>query len=101
MKWMRFLSLAAACAGLMLTACSSTEEDLCDDKCACEGCSDFQYNDCLADYDNDERNAEFWGCEDFYEEWIDCRDATWICRGADFDTACGLERERYRNCVRD
>ena len=101
MKCMRFLGVALACSALVLLGCNSAEENLCDDKCECEGCSDLDYDRCLAGYDEDERQAEFWGCEDFYDDWFDCRDATWYCRGADFESGRGVERERFKNCTRD
>ncbi len=79
--------------------CTSTEADLCDYKCECEGCSARDYDNCLNDYDRDARDAEFRGCEDFYDEWVACQEATWICRGRDFDTSCGRERDRFKNCI--
>jgi len=82
----------------MLPACSTAEEDLCDAKCECEGCSDVGYDACLFDRDEDFREADFRGCGELYDELIDCENATGVCRGADFDSACGPEKERLKNC---
>ena len=80
-------------------ACTSAEEDLCDLKCECEYCSDWEYDRCVADYDESLRRAEAYGCEDYYDMWIDCRVDTAYCAGRDWDDRCGFERDRYRACV--
>jgi len=97
----RLLLLAiTVCAALSAAGCSSTEESLCDDKCDCEGCSDWQYDDCVHSYDNVYRDADYEGCLDLYDQWIECQDDTWWCSGHDFETSCGHERDRLNDCTK-
>ncbi len=96
MQWIGALFLLG-----MLPACSSVEEDLCDAKCECQGCNENDYRNCLNDHDEDLRAADYRGCLDLYDAWIDCQDATAVCRGADWDTSCGHEHERLKNCTKD
>jgi len=100
MKW-RTLLCSALVAALALTGCSTLEEDLCDEECDCEGCSDYMYEDCVNSYDRELRDAEYWGCEDLYDSWLDCRDATWYCDEYHrvFETNCGHERQRLNDCT--
>lgn len=93
------LFLFALAAAIAAPGCSSSESYLCDVECDCKGCSARDYDNCLADYDRDARDAEFRGCEDYYDELVVCREETWRCRGSDFDTSCNVERDRFRNCV--
>lgn len=94
------LFLALCCLPSLVTvACTSAEEDLCDAKCDCEGCSDRDYDNCVFDREDDEIVADRRGCLDLYDEYVVCQLDTWRCRGADFDTSCGPERDRYRNCI--
>lgn len=95
----RFIALGIFVSSAGLAGCKSQEEKLCDDKCDCELCSDYQYDVCVYDLDNEQREAEFWGCEDYYDEYIDCQRATWRCEGFDFETSCGPERERFHDCT--
>ena len=81
-------------------ACTTSEEDICDIECDCEGCSNRDYDNCVRSYDNDFFDAERNGCLDLYDELLDCRHQTWTCRGSDFDTRCGTERDRLNNCIR-
>jgi hypothetical protein len=85
----------------MLPACSSAEEDLCDLKCECEGCNEVGYEVCLNEHDEDFRRADFRGCGELYDDLIACEDQTGVCRGADWDTACGPEKDRFKNCTDD
>jgi hypothetical protein len=85
----------------MVSACSTVEEDLCDAKCECEGCNDVSYDICVNEHDEDFRNADFRGCLDLYDDWIDCQDETGVCKGADWDTSCGPEHDRFKNCTKD
>jgi hypothetical protein len=90
----------ALVTGMVAVAACDDEEDLCDARCECEGCSPSQYDDCVYSYDRDARNAEFYRCEDYYDMWIECQHDTYICAGRDFETRCGWERDRFNDCVR-
>lgn len=84
---------------LAFPGCRTDGEAVCDDKCDCEGCSDRMYDDCYIDALNKEREAEDKGCLDFYDDLKACEYDTGICKaGAEWDTACKTEKERYDNC---
>ncbi len=92
-------TLILICASLSLVGCSTTEEDLCDAKCDCEYCSDREYDTCVSNYDHEYRDADYEGCLDLYDEWIDCQDSTWWCSGGHFETSCGHEKNRLKDCT--
>jgi hypothetical protein len=96
-RWFAFALLA----GLTMTnACDDDEDDLCEAKCECQGCSARQYDDCLYDYENKARSAEFRNCYDFYDAWLACQADTHYCRnGHDFEDSCGPERHRLDDCI--
>ncbi len=99
---MRATLLSLALFALPFThavGCTSLEEDVCDARCDCRGCSDRDYDNCLDDYDRDFRSADNQGCPDLYDELVTCQQQTYVCRGTDFDTSCGNERERLKNCI--
>lgn len=79
--------------------CQSDAEAVCDLKCDCEGCSSFQLDDCYDNAGDDERNADFYGCLDYYDDLKACEYDTGYCKGGfDWDTNCKVEKERYDNC---
>ena len=92
--WIAFLLAAIATAG-----CGPLEEDLCDFKCDCEGCSDREYDDCVDHYDDDFRRADNSGCPELYDDWLACQDETGRCDGSDWEDSCKSEHERYKDCV--
>ena len=92
----------AATIGLFMLAlpgCRTDAEAVCDDECACEGCSDSELDSCYLDEINKESEADSKGCLDFYDDLKACEYDTGICKGGnDFETACKTEKERYDNC---
>lgn len=84
----------------ILPSCSSVEEDICDAKCDCEGCSDASYDLCLSEQDSDFREADFRGCIDLYDDLAACEDQTGVCKGAHWETSCGPEKDRFKNCTK-
>jgi len=92
-------ALLALSAPVAITGCGPSAASLCDAKCDCEGCSAHDYDQCRLDADYDEDVAARRGCLDYYDDYIACQDATWICRGADWETSCKPERDRWKKCV--
>jgi hypothetical protein len=91
---MLVLSLAA------LTGCGYSEADHCDDKCACEGCSDVEYDDCIDDADDFERGVEEQGCGEFHDEYLACIDDEFACNGGVVDEdGCEIKYLRVFECV--
>jgi hypothetical protein len=52
------------------------------------------------EHDADFRAADYRGCVDLYDELLDCEDETGVCRGADWESACGPEKDRFKNCAK-
>ena len=94
------VALVLVSAGLLLpVACAGDADNFCDAKCSCEGCSDFDYDRCLRDFDFNADTADRRGCFDFYDAYVACVEDFAICRGGHFDDGCGPERKRWRDCV--
>jgi hypothetical protein len=95
-----FVALSSV-ASLALTGCPSSVDALCDARCDCEGCSDYQYDTCLNDADADAARADRLGCADLFDEYAACVDDTGVCHGAEWDTSCGAEHDRLKRCTGD
>lgn len=81
-----------------LPACSTDAEALCELKCDCEGCSPSQLDDCYYKADNEARDADRWGCLDYWDDLQACEYDTARCDGSDLKTSCGPEKDRWNNC---
>lgn len=90
------LVLAAALAAV---GCGALEEDLCDARAECERWGDRDYENCVYDYEDVYRDADRRGCLDEYDDWLACQDDTYDCRGGDWDTNCGPERDDLQRCL--
>jgi hypothetical protein len=93
------LSLALFTLAGVAPSCGSGRGAYCDAKCDCEGCSAVGYDDCLAHDDDDYRSSDVNGCLDYYDELAACQEATAVCVGAHFETKCGPEHDRWKNCM--
>jgi hypothetical protein len=96
MRVLRFLGRVST-HGLMMgllvlaTGCGTSIEDLCDDLCECEGCSDAQYDACVREGEAAEEMADQLGCGDEFEDYVDCLGDSFTCDDGDADTEgqCG------------
>ena len=82
-----------------LASCTPGPEDLCDSRCDCEGCSAREYDECVDDWYDDEEKAADRRCLPEFDDYHECRDSTWVCRGDDWETDCRPERDRLRRCL--
>lgn len=84
-----------------LAGCGTSGTDLCDDKCACEGCSNATFDGCVDEEDDRLKRAEERGCVNLYDESVACRLEELECSGshAHYD-GCGTEEERLHNCIK-
>jgi hypothetical protein len=72
--------MAALIGGAMwLAGCGTSPEDLCDSICDCRGCSDREFDDCVRSYEAGAELAERYGCEDDYDDYLDCVDDSLEC----------------------
>jgi hypothetical protein len=92
--------LLLAALGLAPAACRSSAESVCDSKCECEYCTDWEYDDCVRSYERWESDADYWECDDIYDAWMDCIEDSWWCDRGDFETHCGHIRDDLEHCTR-
>ena len=90
-----------ALAGGGLAACGGSAGALCDEFCECEGCSDSEYDECVDELEDDEREADNEGCLDQYDDLLACYDDEAECRDGDhFDAdGCGPEQKNLNECL--
>ena len=76
------LTSALALALSVGAGCNSRAESLCNDICDCEGCSDTQYESCVDDADDLEREIVDEGCGDELDVYYDCIVSEQECNGS-------------------
>lgn len=83
-----------------LPGCGPSISSMCDDICECEGCSDDELDDCIDEGEDLEREVENEGCEDQFDDYLDCASEELECHDsrASFD-GCGSELESLGNCL--
>src|SRR3954447_20428490 len=84
---------------LLVCGCPWKEGSLCNAKCDCELCSDSQHDQCRANLDADSAFADRLGCTALYDHLVDCQNQTGFCRGVDWETSCGPEKDAYKRCT--
>ena len=96
----KLLFLIASTFALGLAGCGYGPGDLCDDACDCQGCSDHDYEECVDNGEDLERDVEREGCEDEYDELYACLEETGECRhDDDWETDCGDEQSDLAQCL--
>ena len=91
-----FVVLVAA--ALAACGCGSAAS-LCDDFCDCQGCSDTERDDCVDDIEDAEKRAEEAGCEQQFDELVDCMDDQLECRDGRVDAdGCESETKDLSEC---
>lgn len=58
--------------GALSVGCGGAASDYCDQVCDCEGCSDKDYDKCVADFEYMEDVAEAYDCSDDFDSAVDC-----------------------------
>jgi hypothetical protein len=78
------------CSATVLTGCGTSVADLCDEMCDCEDCSDADYDECVAQGEEIEEDAEKVGCGDEFADYVDCIVDSASCEDGRFraDTDC-------------
>ncbi|MEO5727689.1 MAG: hypothetical protein ABI134_24135 [Byssovorax sp.] len=101
----RFISLKAivttgflALAGFTIVDCGNAVA-VCDMKCDCEKCETSAYNACLATGESDRHTAIESGCNDALDDLEACQVATGVCKGPDFATDCGPQKDGWKKCT--
>ncbi len=80
--------------------CGPAASDICDLKCECEGCSEAERDDCIADIEATVTLAESKGCSDQYSAWLVCVESEAECRSGEEFTwdGCDIEEDALAEC---
>lgn len=97
--WSSLVIAVVVFGGAAASGCGPSPGALCDMRCQCEGCSQAEFNACVAEGDALGQEADFRGCGAEYADYLACADATAYCRGHDFETSCGPEKDVWKHCV--
>ena len=87
------MRIAVATLALFVSACGPSVDDVCDK--LSDDCDMFPYGACLDDGERLESRAESSGCEDQFEDYLDCIDdevCEWLSR-------CDYERDALVACT--
>ena len=87
-----------ALAGFTVIDCGNVIA-VCDKKCDCETCETSAYNACLATGESDQHTALEAGCTSELDDLQSCQAATGVCKGAEFETDCNTQKDRWKACV--
>jgi hypothetical protein len=91
-----------AIALISTTSCGFGPGDACDDYCDCQGCSDRDYDECVDQLEDVERDADYRGCNDEYDDLLGCVGDTGYCsHGDNYRYDCDPEASRLDRCLRD
>jgi hypothetical protein len=86
-------------AAVAVVGCGSSASSLCSDVCDCEGCSEAEQEDCVDEIEDAEKRAEDAGCEQQFDELVDCMDDQLECRDGQVDAdGCESETEDLAEC---
>lgn len=86
---------------MALSGCGYSGADLCDDTCDCKGCSNVEYDNCVDDANDFERQVDKEGCYDFYDDYMACSKDEFACQAGKVDLdGCEQEQARLFNCLK-
>ncbi|MCC6522756.1 MAG: hypothetical protein IT373_08860 [Polyangiaceae bacterium] len=90
--------------GLLLPIGCKTYGDFCEARMDCEVGNDADVDACLVEIETDEERADIYGCSEWFDDYIACREAQSTCEaGNHYSTGnrCEREDEHYQACLRD
>ena len=98
--WLLATSVLGLGMGVFASGCSVSAQEICDIKCNCEGCSQEQHDDCVADVNATVTKAESLECSTQYSNWLSCVEQEAECRnGATFAwDGCEIEEDALNEC---
>jgi hypothetical protein len=83
-----------------ISGCGTSSAAVCDLVCDCTGCSNREYDDCVDDLDDLERDAEDDGCTAEYDDLMDCLGDELDCDDDRVDIGrCDGELEDLAECL--
>lgn len=98
--WLFALAMLGFGMATFASGCSVRSEDICTVKCNCEGCSQAELDDCVADVNGAIEKAQDLGCSSPYADWLRCVEEEAECReGQTFAwDGCDIEEDALAEC---
>jgi hypothetical protein len=97
------IALSTVLGGLLLfantTGCGPSASSICSDIDECVGLSNRDFEDCVDDIEDLERDADREGCLEEYDEALLCFEDTFRCRDDRVETRCGDEVQDLNRCI--
>lgn len=97
--WSSLALAVVVSGGAAAVGCGPSAAAACNAKCDCEGCGQVAFDQCVSEVSGDQQEADFRGCGMEYANYLACVDATGFCKGHDFETSCGPEKDAWKHCV--
>jgi hypothetical protein len=95
-----WLACVALFSFMTFTSCVGSHTELCQLADDCERGNDRDFDACVIGLDTEEEVASLHGCDDQWQELVDCAIARGACEGDDFRVrGCDNESENYERCV--
>lgn len=98
----RFAWSAAVGALFLITTsagCGPSASSICSDIDECVGLSERDFDDCVDDIEDLERDADREGCLEEYDEALLCFEDTYRCDDDRVETRCEDENEDLARCI--
>jgi hypothetical protein len=93
--------LLSAAAASLTTGCGSSYSQICADRNDCENGNERDVEACEIDLDRSEEIASLEGCDQQWEELVDCVEASGRCSEHHWNTErCKAESDRYGDCIK-
>lgn len=90
---------AAALLGAAAAGCSNPYSELCERGALCRGASDLDIDACIIEQESREEVASIWGCDDRWNEYVDCMVERGTCAGGDKLSGCDDAKDMWKRCV--
>lgn len=95
-----FLGFAAVALWGLAPGCGPSASSLCNKICDCVGCSSKEFDDCVDDIEDAQREADREGCGGEYNALLSCGNDEFRCDGDEYDLdGCGPETKDYVKCM--
>jgi len=100
LTWLLAWSFVGLGTSLVAGGCSVSPEEICNLKCSCEGCSQAEQDDCIADVTDTVAKAQNLGCSTQYSDWLGCVEQEAECRNGDTFAwdGCEIEEDALSAC---
>lgn len=92
------LSAAIALACMVASGCSNPYADICERGAVCRGSNDRDIDACIIQQESNEQVASIYGCDNQWNDYIDCMVANGSCMG-DKLSGCDAFKDQWKRCI--